>query len=92
MVLGVEVISLSQITIILWGHYVVVHRFQLGMDTQTTKNMEKDTIANGFTIAGVFSYLMKFQAEITILVLLTGLLLNLIRIYQSFNKKKNQKD
>jgi len=62
------------------------------MDTPTTKSMEKDTIANGFTIAGVFSYLMKFQAEITLLVLLTGLLLNVIRIYQSFNKKKNQQD
>jgi len=50
--------------------------------------MDKDTIANGISAAGIFAYLMKFQAEITILVLLTGLLLNLIRLWDRFKKKK----
>jgi len=60
------------------------------MATQTIKKMGKDTIANGFTIVGLFSYLMEFQGEITIMVLLTGLLLNLIRIWDRFKNKKSQ--
>ena len=53
---------------------------------------DKDTIANGISAAGVFSYLMNFQAEITVLVLLTGLLLNLIRLWDRFKKKKQEKN
>jgi len=48
-----------------------------------------DATANSFTIAGLFSFIMQFQAEITILVLLTGLTLNIIRIYDRFKNKKN---
>jgi hypothetical protein len=62
------------------------------MDTPTIKDMEKDTVANSVTIAGVFSYLVQFQAEITILLLLTGLALNLIRIYDRFKNKKTPQD
>jgi len=50
--------------------------------------MDKDTIANSISAAGVFSYLMHFQAEITVLVLITGLILNIIRIVDRFKKKK----
>ena len=50
--------------------------------------MDKDTIANSFTIGGVFAYLMQFQNEITIMVLITGLVLNLIRIIDRIRKKK----
>ena len=49
---------------------------------------EQDSVANGVTIAGVFSYLMHFQTELTILVLITGLILNIIRIVDRFKKKK----
>lgn len=49
---------------------------------------DKDTIANGISAAGIFAYLMQFQNEITILVLLTGLLLNIIRIVDRIKKKK----
>lgn len=70
----------------------MVQVFLLGMDTQTTNKMDRDTVANGISFAGVFSYLMNFQAEITILVLLTGLLLNLIRLWDRFKKKKNPED
>ena len=48
-----------------------------------------DAAANTFTIAGLFSFIMQFQAEITVLVLLTGLALNIIRIYDRFKSNKN---
>jgi len=51
-----------------------------------------DATANTFTIAGLFSFIMQFQAEITVLVLLTGLALNIIRIYDRFKKRKNNLD
>lgn len=47
----------------------------------------KDTIANAATLGGLFAYLMEFQGEITVLVLLTGLTLNLLRLYDRFRKK-----
>jgi len=53
------------------------------MDTNT-----QDTIANTFTVSGIFAYLMHFQAEITILVLLTSLALNFTRLYKVFKNKK----
>jgi len=62
------------------------------MDIQTIKKMDKDTIANSISAAGIFAYLMQFQNEITILVLITGLLLNVIRIFDRImNKKKRDK-
>lgn len=48
-----------------------------------------DAAANTFTIAGLFSFIMQFQAEITVLVLITGLVLNIIRIYDRFKSNKN---
>jgi len=53
------------------------------MDIQTIRKKmdDKDTIATGVSVAGIFAFLMKFQVELTILVLLTGLILNVIRIY-----------
>lgn len=54
------------------------------MDTHT-----KDAIANTMSIGGIFAYLMEFQGEITILLLLTGLALNAIRLWDRFmNNKK----
>ena len=50
-----------------------------------------DTIANTFTIGGVFAYIMHFSAEITVLVLLTGLVLNILRIYDWFKSKRDGK-
>ena len=51
--------------------------------------MEKDTIANATTLGAVFAYLMQFQGEITILLLLTGLVLNIVRIYDRIKKGKD---
>ena len=50
-----------------------------------------DTLANTFTLGGVFAFIMNFSAELTVLVLLTGLVLNSLRIYDWFRGKK-QKD
>ena len=49
-----------------------------------------DTLANTFTLGGVFAFMMNFSAELTILVLLTGLLLNSLRIYDWFKGKKEK--
>jgi hypothetical protein len=53
---------------------------------------EKDLITNSISFAGVFAYLMQFQAEITFIVLITALILNTIRIYDRFRHgpKKNE--
>jgi len=48
----------------------------------------KDIVANTTTMAGVFAYLMKFQAELTLLLLLTGLVINFIRIYDRIKQKR----
>jgi hypothetical protein len=56
------------------------------MDSNT-----RDTIANTTSLGGIFAVLMDFQAELTILVLLTGLILNVTRIY-SFFKGKSTND
>ncbi len=51
---------------------------------------DQDSVATGISFAGVFAYLMKFQPEITVLVLLTGLLLNVIRIVDRVRKGKKE--
>ena len=51
---------------------------------------EKDVVANTTTLGGVLAYLMKFQGELTLLLLLTGLLLNLTRLYDWLKKKKTE--
>ena len=47
----------------------------------------KDTIANATTMGGVFAYIMQFQGELTVLLLITGLLLNITRLIDWFRKK-----
>ena len=47
----------------------------------------KDIVGNTTTMAGVFAYLMKFQAELTLLLLITGLIINLVRIWDRFKNK-----
>jgi hypothetical protein len=49
-----------------------------------------DTLANTFTLGGVFAFIMNFSAELTVLVLLTGLVLNSLRIYDWFKDKKEK--
>jgi hypothetical protein len=49
-----------------------------------------DTLANTFTLGGVFAFIMNFSAELTVLVLLTGLVLNTLRIYDWFKNKEEK--
>ena len=48
----------------------------------------KELMGNTLTMSGVFAYLMEIQTELTILLLITGLLINIIRIYDRFVKGK----
>ena len=50
----------------------------------------KEVLGNTTTLAGVFAYLMKFQAELTLLLILTGLVINLIRIWDRLKNKKEK--
>ena len=50
----------------------------------------KEVVGNTTTLAGVFAYLMKFQAELTLLLILTGLVINLIRIWDRLKNKKEK--
>ena len=47
----------------------------------------KDSVANTATMGGIFAYLMQMQGELTILLLITGLLLNVTRLVDWFRKK-----
>jgi len=47
----------------------------------------KDSVANATTLGGIFAYLMHFQGELTVLLLLTGLMLNITRLVDWFRKK-----
>lgn len=51
---------------------------------------DKDTIANGVSAAGIFAFLMKFQVELTIMVLITGLILNVVRIYDRIKNGRKE--
>lgn len=53
---------------------------------------DQDSVATGISFAGIFAYLMKFQPEITVLVLITGLILNVIRITDRIRKGKKDEN
>ena len=52
----------------------------------------KDTVANTTTFTGVGMYVMHFQTELTVLLLLTGVILNLTRIYDWYKYKKQNNE
>jgi len=55
--------------------------------------MEKDYVANLFTIGGITLSIAHIQTTLTVLILVTGLVLNIQRIYANWKKKKkDQKD
>jgi len=51
------------------------------------KRMDKDSIANIVSYAGVGAVLMEYESILTILLLLSGIALNVLRI-RSMNKSK----
>ena len=48
----------------------------------------KDTVANTVTIAGAGSAAMNLNEALTLLLILTGIVLNLVRIYETRKKNK----
>lgn len=52
--------------------------------------MDKDTLANIFTLGGISFSLAQIQTSITILVLVTGLVLNVQRIVANHKRKKSE--
>ena len=50
----------------------------------------KDTLANGTTITALGSYIMDWQAPLTFLLVLTGVILNFARIYEWYKKGGNK--
>ena len=50
----------------------------------------KDTLANGTTIAALGSALMAWEAPLTILLIVTGIILNATRIYSFFKGDNKQ--
>lgn len=49
----------------------------------------KDTLANGATITALGSALMDWQAPLTLLLVLTGVLLNITRLYDWYKNRNN---
>lgn len=49
----------------------------------------KDTLANGSTIAALGGLIMDSQAILTIILVLTGIILNVTRIYDWWKKRDN---
>ena len=47
----------------------------------------KDTIANGTSIAALGGVLMDWQAPLTVLLVLTGIILNITRIYDWYKQR-----
>lgn len=55
--------------------------------------MEKDYVANLLTIGGITLTIAHIQTTLTVLILATGLVLNIQRIYANWKKKRrDQKD
>lgn len=48
----------------------------------------KHSVANITTMGGIMASLISFQSELTLLLLLTGLLLNMTRLVDWFRNKK----
>ena len=51
--------------------------------------MDRDTIANVFTLGGLSFSLAQIQTTLTVLILITALVLNIQRIVANFKKKKD---
>lgn len=54
--------------------------------------MEKDYVANLLTIGGITLTIAHIQTTLTVLILATGLVLNIQRIYANWKKKRRDQD
>ncbi len=51
----------------------------------------KDTAANAITISGTGSVVMGWNETLTLILLVTGIIFNVVRIYE-IRKRKNKED
>jgi hypothetical protein len=52
--------------------------------------MEKDSLANVVSYAGLASVFMNFESLLTIVLLISGIILNALRIRDNIRKKKEE--
>ena len=57
-------------------------------ETRNNMNETKDTVANAITVMGTGSVVMGWNEALTFLLLITGIVFNIVRIYEI---KKNKK-
>lgn len=50
----------------------------------------KDTLANMITVGGTASVVMGFNEALTLILLVTGIVFNIVRIYEIKKRKKDQ--
>ena len=50
----------------------------------------KDTLANMITVGGTASAVMGWNEALTLVLLITGIIFNIVRIYEIKRKKKDQ--
>jgi uncharacterized iron-regulated membrane protein len=50
--------------------------------------MDKDSVANVVSFSGVAAVLMEWQSILTLLLLVSGIILNIIRIRSTIKRKK----
>jgi uncharacterized iron-regulated membrane protein len=51
--------------------------------------IEKDAIANLWTFTGFAAVMMEWHSILTIILLVTGIILNVVRIRSTINKKED---
>jgi hypothetical protein len=60
---------------------------------ETRNNMnDQDLAANVVSLGGIVMTLAQFQTIMTVAVLITGLILNIVRIYEIRRNRKNKDD
>ena len=58
-------------------------------ETQNNMNETKDTVANAITVMGTGSVVMGWNEGLTFVLLITGIVFNIVRIYE-IKKRKNK--
>lgn len=58
-------------------------------ETQNNMNETKDTVANAITVMGTGSVVMGWNEALTFVLLITGIVFNVVRIYE-IKKRKNK--
>jgi len=60
-------------------------------ETRNNMNETKDTVANAITVMGTGSVVMGWNEALTFLLLITGIVFNIVRIYEIKKRKDQEK-